>query len=140
MNRLKQLYRLSWQEWCFLLIASLLLPLSALSIRLFGFKRTRKLLDLCPTIKTTTEIQKQHQAQTIARKVIIAANHGLYRANCLQKAFVLCLLLKCIGIKANLHIGVHKTDDDFNAHAWAEFNGTVLLDTEESILRYYTVL
>ena len=78
--------------------------------------------------------------QMVARMVSVAANHGLYRANCLKKSLVLWWLLKRKGIEADLHIGVQKKGELLDAHSWVKINGSVLIDDEITIHGFCTLI
>ena len=54
---------------------------------------------------------------------------GFYpaKATCLKKSLILFRILRKRGLPAKLRIGVRKVDGQFNAHAWIECQGRVLL-------------
>ena len=60
------------------------------------------------------------------RAVRAAARYGLVRATCLERALALCWLLGKEGVGTNLRIGVRKTGEKFEAHAWVECDGQEL--------------
>ncbi len=64
--------------------------------------------------------------QTTARLVRIAAEHGLYRAKCLEQSLVLRRLLQRQGIDARIVFGARKEEEQMQAHAWVEVNGVAL--------------
>jgi len=64
--------------------------------------------------------------QTTARLVRIAAEHGLYRAKCLEQSLVLRWLLQRQGIDARIVFGARREDAQMQAHAWVEVNGVPL--------------
>lgn len=70
-------------------------------------------------------------ARAIARFEQSAARHLFLRTNCLEQSLVLCWLLRRRGIGAEVRIGARKDDGRFEAHAWVEFEGTVLNDALE---------
>lgn len=132
-KRLKQLHELALSEWRVLLLSMLLLPLIALSLRVKGLKWTRDMLaNRVPSgHKTTiTKSEQLRRAQSVARMVSVAANHGLYRTNCLKISLLSWWLLQRQGITTSLVIGVNKDNGDLNAHAWVEYQGTVLTDKD----------
>jgi len=124
-KRLKQLEELTFTEWRVLLSAILLLPMIALVLKSIGFKKTQTFLSNHLTKKQLEE------AQSVARMVSIAANHGFYSANCLKKSLLTWWLLGRRGIATDLKIGVNKETGDFNAHAWVEYRGNVLIDATD---------
>ncbi len=55
-----------------------------------------------------------------------------FAENCLVKALVAHILLKEAGYPATLHIGVAKKDaESFQAHAWIESEGQVVIGAPE---------
>ncbi len=133
-KRLRQLEALTVTEWRVLLLSILLLPMIALVLQFKGFKWTQTLLLKHLPKKHGILIPEDEQlkvAQSVARIVSIAANHGFYSANCLKKSLLTWWLLRRRGITVELKIGVNKDAGDFNAHAWVEFRGNVLIDTAD---------
>ena len=63
--------------------------------------------------------------------VRIAANHGLFRANCLEQSLTLSWLLKRRGIETDLRIGAQKHEGKFAAHAWIELDGVAINDSHD---------
>lgn len=54
-----------------------------------------------------------------------------FRFKCLTAAFIAKYLLKKEKIESTLYIGVGKSDDKLNAHAWLECNGYTVTGKEE---------
>ncbi len=133
-KQFKQLEELTFPEWRVLLSAILLLPMFALLLNSIGFKKTQTFLSnhlpKKPKISIHEDMQLE-EAQSVARMVSIAANHGLYSANCLKKSLLTWWLLGRRGIATDLKIGVNKETGDFNAHAWVEYRGNVLIDATD---------
>jgi Transglutaminase-like superfamily len=134
-NSLYKLQRLSWPERWLLIQALLLLPLTALALRLLGFKRWQSVLtsrapinDALAAGQEETAVQQAH----ITAKIVKAATrHGPYRANCLQQSLVLWWLLRRQEITSELRIGVRKEGSRLEAHAWVEFLGAVLNESND---------
>ena len=129
-----------------LLQSLLMLPVSAVSLRTVGFQRWQSALARLtgsrshPSLSSlqaglnsqpgeasasSLEINKQ-RARQIARLVRAAANHGLYRANCLEQSLVLWYLLKRNGLESQIRFGARKEEDQLQAHAWVECGGIAL--------------
>lgn len=125
-NNWRKLQQLSKSELTLLVIALLLLPLTALWIKMFGFQPVYS--SIARSNKKYNLEQNKEKAYEIARMVRIASNYGIYRANCLQKSLVLWWLLQNAGIKSNLRIGIRKQEDCLEAHAWVEYQDDVLND------------
>ena len=142
-NWLNQLRALSIEEWRLLLMSIVLLPLTAFALHLSGFKKTKTLLTRFIPIHAEHTISDAEQlkiAGRVARMVDIAANHSFYSANCLKKALVIWWILKREGISTELKIGVMKEKEDLHAHAWIEINGNVLIDDENTIQNFCTIV
>jgi len=126
---------LQWQAlepWERRLLAdfAVLLPLIWLGLRLLSFKRVSR---FAQTEIQTSSIprlpcgyQAYDYAQRCAELTAIAARHGLYRANCLHQALVLCRVLRRKGLSAQLRVGVKPQVRTFEAHAWVELDNQVL--------------
>jgi Transglutaminase-like superfamily len=123
--------RLSWQERSLLLQALMLLPFVALSLHLLGMGRTQHVLArLCPQATSRSSETLWPQAETTARMVAIAAHYSQLWANCLKRSLVLWYLLRRQGIISELRIGVQQGVGEFQAHAWVEYQNTVLNDVQ----------
>jgi hypothetical protein len=53
------------------------------------------------------------------------------RASCLTQALAAQAMLGRRGLPARLHLGVARPDGDFEAHAWLESDGAVVVGAEE---------
>jgi hypothetical protein len=134
-NRIRQLSELSPLQWWIILVAVFMLPVIALSLKLFGFKQTKKRMSrLIPNTIDGIPAREDElsRAQLISRAVAIAGNHGLYKANCLKQSLLLWWLLARRGIPSEIKLGTQKIPQEiFNAHAWVEYKGEVLGDPTE---------
>lgn len=133
MRRLEQWRGLAPWERRLLVRIALLLPVIGLGLRVFGYVKTHGLLerhgDRVAVSKSCPAISESECARSIARLVGIAARHGPYRANCLRQSLALCWLLRRRSVRTELRIGVRKENQEFQAHAWVEYQGNVLADT-----------
>ena len=119
--------------------AAILLPVVQTSLCLRGFKRTRELLERIQSAASAVSGQTRAGLEPvlkISRMVRAAAHHGFVRASCLEESLTLWYLLRKQGYSARLRIGVRKTAEKFEAHAWVEHQGAALNQTEE-IHRHY---
>ena len=129
--------RLSWKERSLLLEALILLPLVALSLTLWGMRRTQSVLaQLSQQTMLVPSTALLPQVDKTARMVGIAAQYSLLRTNCLKKSLVLWCLLRRQGIESELRIGVRREQNEFQAHAWVEYEGIVLNDTQSVRQRF----
>ncbi len=134
-NRLRQFAELSLLQWWIILVALFTLPVIALSLKLSGFKQTKKRMSrLIPTGIDGISAREDDlsRAQLISRAVTISGNHGVHHANCLKQSLLLWWLLARRGILCELKLGTHKLPQEtFSAHAWVEYNGEVLGEPTE---------
>lgn len=118
-----------------LLQAMLLLPLTAVALRLLGYRRWHAVLvRLAPQPAASAEAgaaASLERALLTARMVRAAERRGQGRPNCLRHSLVLWWLLRRQGISSELRIGVRKENHRFEAHAWVEHAGAVLSDGED---------
>ena len=128
MNRLSRAWRailgLSWPERRVLAGAWLLLPCTAIGLRLLGFAEFRAALP--PATDTPGRRTDLHEAESLARLVDAAARWNPVPATCLVRSMVLCRLLRRRGLAADLRIGVASPDGGLSAHAWIEHGGVAL--------------
>jgi hypothetical protein len=131
--------RFSKKERSLFLQALILLPVIALSLRVWGLQRTKKVLAWLPSenILLPLEAQAPVVAKT-TRMVNIATHYSPLWTNCLKKSLVLWYLLQRQGITSELRIGVRHDDGEFTAHAWVEYQGVVLSD-RQNVGQHYTV-
>jgi Transglutaminase-like superfamily len=115
--------------------AALILPMTEIGLRLFGFRRWKELIE---TISLSTralqtlpaDVQNETAKRTV-RAVHSMELHGLTKPNCLERSMTLWWMLRREGIDGELHIGARKQGGRFEAHAWVELNGRVLNDSVE---------
>jgi Transglutaminase-like superfamily len=114
--------------------AAVLLPWSAISLRLRGFNTTRAALQkhLPPAPSPQVESPPPPQVvQITCRMVKAAAHYGIARPTCLGESLTLWYLLQKQGVPAALRIGVRKMAQKFEAHAWVEFAGAAMNQQDE---------
>ncbi|MGH9754003.1 MAG: lasso peptide biosynthesis B2 protein [Blastocatellia bacterium] len=144
MKKLTKLLRLDPGELGTLAQAVILLPLTALALRLAGLRRSQRIFSRLifpggphdPARKIEWSETAIAQALRISRLVSVAARHGVYPANCLQRSLALWWMLRRRGIESELQFGARKTDGRFEAHAWIEVAGVVLNDSDDVRLCY----
>jgi hypothetical protein len=133
----RKFLHLSPSERALLIIAAVLLPITALALRVAGFRRWQAALsNFSPGVEMLPAGDTLEQARRTARIVSIASRHGFYRANCLQQSLVLWFLLRRQGVESELRIGVRTNANLCEAHAWVERMGQVLNDTEDVSYRF----
>lgn len=137
-RKFQRLAELDWTARLLLFQAFLLLPFIALSLKLFGIKRTQTILaKLFPLGESPPVPDKKRQLIAYRVKTInLAASQYPTWANCLKKSLLLWSLLRRQGIDSNLRIGVNKASDEFEAHAWVEYEGVALNESGDVRSRY----
>jgi Transglutaminase-like superfamily len=118
--------------------AALLLPQIAICLRLRGFKRTLEALQKSPPPAEPAQTKNPTTAEAVqmtCRMTKAAVRYGLIRPTCLVESLALWYLLETQEIPVSLRIGV-KTTDKFEAHAWVEYAGAALNQTEQQHQHY----
>jgi hypothetical protein len=77
--------------------------------------------------------------ETDTRWAVRLAARYVPGASCLTQAITAQLLLSWSGTESRLHVGVSRLGK-FEAHAWLECNGNILLGGEEESSRYSPIL
>ena len=117
-----------------------LIALVELLIRLFGFKKTIRILE---------RFKKNVQAPSVSGEMIITdrhttifnriKEHRFFKGRCLSQSLTMQILLQRKGIATELKIGVIMRPGTLDAHAWLEKNGRVLTD-HPNFVAQYTIL
>ena len=133
MTNLNKLGGLSRKDRILLFQSVLLLPVIHVALVLLGYYRLRgameKLIPLKPSDGHVSETEILGRAREIARIVSIAAGHGLYKPTCLRRSLLVWWFLHRQGIKSSICFGVRMSDRQLEAHAWVEYNGSVVNDS-----------
>lgn len=117
----------------------LLLPWTAISLRLRGFNATRAALQKHLPAAPAPPIENRPAVQVVestCRMVKAGAHYGITRPTCLGESVTLWYLLQKQGVAAVLRIGVRKVAEKFEAHAWVEY-ADVALNQEEEPHQHY---
>ncbi|HTZ46893.1 MAG TPA: lasso peptide biosynthesis B2 protein [Verrucomicrobiae bacterium] len=118
--------------------AAFLLPCVALSLRVYGFIRTRNIFQKQIGRRPASR-PDDHPEQIVFRtcRMVKAAGHyGMLHPTCLAESLALYYLLQRQGVSADLRIGVRKTSDEFEAHAWVEYAGAALNQPDDQHRHY----
>lgn len=104
------------------------LPLISLWLRLFGYKRTRRVVDRLSQRSHSRIANKPDLsgATHLARLAAIAGRRGLIESTCLRQALLVYGLLRRRGLQPELKFGVRRTGGGIEAHAWVELEGIAL--------------
>ena len=122
--------RLSPSDRGLLFQSVLLLPVIHIALSVLGYARLLRIMERLVTLRhgSGSEGQSLQRAREIARIVSMAARHGLYKASCLRRSLVVWWFLRKAGIQSQICFGVRVFKSQLRAHAWVEYNGTVLDD------------
>ena len=109
-----------------------LLPLTAFSIRLFGFNRIYGFAGRLAGVASKwghLPAEPLRRAQQISQTVIEANRRlSFYQATCLVESLLLWALLRGCGISARFCLGVRTITGPLDAHAWVDYRNVVLND------------
>jgi hypothetical protein len=130
-NKAQRLRELSGREWALLGASMVLLPVTAIGLRLLGFQRYQSLMTGWMRLDYGAPGDAELAAKQAARMVAVAARYSLVGRTCLPRALVLSFLLQRMGLKSDLRIGVRQEGDELKAHAWIERQGRALNDTAD---------
>lgn len=112
--------------------AVVLFPWISLSLRLRGFKKTRQSLQMKRLSRRALAPEDEHALVRQAYRMVRAAGrYGIVRPTCLVESLALWHLLGELEISTTLRIGVRKLPREFQAHAWVEYAGSALSQSEE---------
>ena len=134
-SKFRKLQHLSSKEWCLLAQAQTLLPLTFVGVYVLGVVRWQNVLAKLAklgNIRNGSDREEDTAKRTgeIALMVNAAADHGVFRAHCLQRSLVLWCLLERNGIGSEIRYGARKENGQVQAHAWVELKGVALQDDE----------
>jgi len=114
-----------------------LLPLTALALHLFGFRRVHSVMNwLAQRSSRKTPQDPQRYARRARHLIRYLRRNGPFRGNCLSRSLVLWYLLQRVGVQSELQIGVRREEGQFSAHAWVEFQGRPL-NAQEGVRDLY---
>jgi hypothetical protein len=118
-----------------ILRVALILPLTEIGLRLFGFRRWKGLIEKfslpAHSPQSLPEDLQRETALRAVRAVRSVELHGPTNPNCLERSLTLWWLLRREGVDGELHIGARKEGGRLEAHAWVELGGQVLNDSAE---------
>lgn len=135
-RKYRTLSELSVVEKALLIRALWLLPVVAISLQIKGLRFTQDLLLWTFRSPRSNSEPIASQIWTTVRMVKTAAKYYQPWANCLKKSLVLWILLRDRGIRSEIRIGVERESTTFAAHAWVEYQGIVLNDSDDVHQRF----
>jgi hypothetical protein len=123
---------LFWRERACLLACGAGLTLVHVALALFGYGRTRRMVDVVTKRTDTrpaTAADITH-ARALAKLASAAGRHGVVDARCLRQSLLLYGWLQWRGLRPALQLGVKEDPGQLSAHAWVELEGTRLLSID----------
>ena len=134
-NKFSKFLSLTFKDKIKTLVYSITFHLFILTFRIFGYKKTRKIIDkIISSINNNKNINKKF-IENESKIIGHAVGNSLFNSACLEKSLFTYLILGIYGIKTELKFGVNNSTDDFSAHAWVEYNGMIVNDLPEVIGR-----
>jgi hypothetical protein len=106
-------------------------------VKTLGFWRLYRAIGWVPTSRRRSRKPAAVSAANVCDAIDAAAVHYFHRVLCLQSAAAAVCLLRFYGIPAALVIGVRRLP--FEAHAWVEVEGQVVLNDRSGLSRYHTI-
>lgn len=98
------------------------------ALRACGLVRTHRLLTWLTRGRRPSGVSSLAEAESVARRVALAAALYPGRARCLEQSLTLYWLLRRMNMDAVLRLGVQPLG--FTAHAWIEYGGRPVLEGE----------
>ena len=130
--------RLSADEHRTFIAALFLVPAMHVIVRVIGFNRLQQRV-----ANTAPRAGHAGIPQAQAVRTCVVSIHRVkrfspffMRGNCLSQSLALAWLLRRRGVQPELRLGVRLTGPKFDAHAWIEFGGRVLNDTQDVHTRF----
>ena len=105
--------------------------LTRVALRTAGFAATIRALSALPRIMRTSTSPDPRWAGEIA-----TAATGRLGGTCLDRSVALWFTMRQHGLDGDLRIGVARSGDALDAHAWVEYGGAVLNDTADVSERF----
>ena len=116
------------------LSALVLLPALWIALRILGLRRLAGWIERRPLAQS--EIDRPTAIDEAVRAVARASRRGAGRGTCLSQSLALVHLLRRRGIQSALRLGVRKSGERMEAHAWVEADGVVLNDSADVAARF----
>ena len=125
---LSRFVALDARERMLLLALLLVLPCIRVSLRLWGFGRTRAAISRWTSRypKRAPSARDLQTAESLAELAKVAGRRAPLAATCLPQALAVHAVLRRRGLDPELKIGVRKGEAGFEAHAWVELAGLPL--------------
>ncbi|NJM99254.1 MAG: lasso peptide biosynthesis B2 protein [Phormidesmis sp. RL_2_1] len=137
MKKLSQFLRLSWRQQSLLLYGYILLNTIRLALWILPFGRVRKLLAKVSQVWCSQPSGNTVSVGFIVKVINLVSRYSPGVPRCLVRALTAQILLNHYGYSHQFHIGVAKNElDVFEAHAWIEYEGCVIVGQLSTLSRY----
>lgn len=130
-ERLRRFSELDGAARAVFLRAVALLPVISASLHLRGFRKTQLSLQKHTSARSARPDNALAAARLVARMVRAAVRSGFGHPTCLEESLTLWSLLARRGIASELRVGVRKSGEKIEAHAWVECEGGALNEPED---------
>ena len=143
-GKLEKFLALSSNDRRLLISALILLTAIRLGLVIFPFDKMRYFLSKLIPGHLVSSVTEEFQSQQIIQRVVWAINasgrHLPISMNCFPRALATHVLLQRRGIPSEIKIGVARNEDGvFEAHAWVEYRGQVVIGRLEDLGRFTTL-
>lgn len=136
MKRLLKFLHFSGKERRVFIKVALLLSAIRLALWVLPFGILRRLMEGTADKNPVKQVNDHPDIEIIIRAVKSTSRY-IPKATCLTQAIAARYLLSRLGSRAELRIGVNREGkEDFNAHAWLECQGKIIIGDFEGISKY----
>lgn len=135
-RKVRTFSRLERPDRTLLLHACVLIPLVRMALGVARFQTVSAGLTRLGGRVPAPRTNALSAARRVSRVVDMAARHTVWSSSCLHRSTVLWWLLRRQGLGGLLRFGVRRHRGGFEAHAWVEYEGTVLNETPAGVEAY----
>lgn len=128
--------RLSADERRTFIAALVLVPAMHVVVRVIGFNRLQLRVANTAARATRADVPTAQAVRACVISINRVKRFSILRGNCLSQSFALICLLRRRGIEPTLRLGARLTESKFDAHAWVEYDGRVLNDSQDVHTRF----
>ncbi len=133
-TRLRKFLRLPRADKLRLVNSAILLVLIRLGLKLMPLRALRRLLSRVGRVREQGSAPAEEAICRTVWAINAAGRRIPWASTCLTRALAAQVMLGRIGEMSDLHIGVSKDESGaFQAHAWLEGRGKVIIGGEESL-------
>lgn len=116
--------------------AVLLVPAMHVAVRVVGFNRLQQWMARTSSRATNGQSSIDQTLRRCTTNINRVKRYGPFSGNCLSQSLALLWMLRRRGVSPALRLGVRLTGPKFDAHAWVEYDGRVLNDTQDVHTRF----